>query len=246
MEVKKGNGLIVFIVFLLLIIIGLSCYICYDKGIIFSKKTTNEQTNNTNNQEENTNNQQTTTEDVLELDLTKSLNTTGKTYHNASDKTSDYGLSMKINNDKTVTLTIDWKVFGKYSTTSSSGEVKDYIINGFTKNIKSTFIGELGQDYHNMTFFYLMEDGTVEYTRLFKKAENNNTDGSIYYVLNNTIINEGKYAGEFKTSGALNDVSNVIKLYNSTVSGGPNTSGYSTTIGATKDGSFYDLGSIIN
>ena len=227
------KGLYSVIIILVLITLGLVIFICYDKGIIFSKNSTNNinnsNTNNTNNNE------------VKELDLEKSLNTKDITYKNASDKEGNYGLTLKINNDKTVTLTIDWKIFGKYSTTSSSGEVKDYLITGFNKNVKSTFIGDLGQDYTGTTLFFIMEDGTVEYTKLFKKETN--ADGSIYYILN-IIKQEGKYYKEFTSNGSLSGVKNVIKLYNvDTYS--KNASGYRTVIGATKDGSFYDLGSII-
>ncbi len=35
---KKGNGITILIILLVIIILGLSCYICYDKGIIFNKK----------------------------------------------------------------------------------------------------------------------------------------------------------------------------------------------------------------
>ena len=38
---------------------------------------------------------------------------------------------------------------------------------------------------------------------------------------------------------------NVIKLYNADTSS-KNAAGYRTVLGATKDGSFYDLGSAIN
>ena len=247
--VEKSKGVVTTIVILVLIILGLIVYICYDKGVIFSKDDTNttttNNTNETNNENTMNNNETTNTNEIKDLDLSKSLNTKDITYKNASDQEGNYGLSMKVNNDKTVTLTIDWKIFGKFSTTGSSGEIKDYIVKGFTKNIKSTFIGDLGQSYNGITLFFIMEDGSVEYTKMFKQAENNNTDGSIYYVLNNTILDNNEYAGEFISSGTLSGVNGIIKLYNvDTYS--QNASGYRTVIGATKDGSFYDLGSIIN
>ena len=229
----KKNGLYIVVFILVIISISLVLFICYDKGIIFSKNSNN--INNTNNNS-NTNN----TKEIKELDLEKSLNTKDITYKNASDTEGNYGLSIKINSDKTATLTIDWKVFGRISTTGSSGEVKDYLVKGFNKNIKSTFIGDLGQDTNGITLFFIMEDGTVEYVKVFKMETN--ADGSTYYILNNIVKQESNYSGEF-TVNPLN-VSNVIKLYNvDTYS--QNASGYRTVIGATKDGSFYDLGSII-
>lgn len=229
----KKNGLYIVVFILVIISISLVLFICYDKGLIFSKKSNN--INNTNNSS-NTNN----TNEIKELDLEKSLNTKDITYKNASDTEGNYGLSIKINNDKTATLTIDWKIFGRISTTGSSGEVKDYLVKEFNKNIKSTFIGDLGQDTNGITLFFIMEDGTVEYVKIFKLGTN--PDGSTYYILNNIVKQEGNYSGEF-TVNPLN-VAGVIKLYNvDTYS--QNASGYRTVIGATKDGSFYDLGSII-
>lgn len=37
---KKGNGSIIMIILLIIAVLGLVCYICYDKGILFSKKET--------------------------------------------------------------------------------------------------------------------------------------------------------------------------------------------------------------
>lgn len=245
MEEKKSNNLAIVIVLLVLVILGLVFYILYDKGIIFSKDDSTITTETTNNTSNNTNNKNETTE-VKELDLTKSLNTNNITYKNASDQEGNYGLSMKINSDKkSVTLTIDWAIFGKFSTTGSSGEVKDYSVNGFSKNVKSTFIGNLGQHYSGITLFFIMEDGTVEYTKLFKQAETGNTDGSIYYVLNGNFNSDGS-TGTFTSNGLVSNVKNVIKLYNADASNGTYSSGYITVIGTTTDGAFYDLGNEIN
>ena len=249
MEGKKNNCLAVVIVLLVLVILGLVFYILYDKGIIFSNGdsgkdvNTTETTNTSSNNTYNTNEKSTTSDEVKELDLTKSLNTSGITYKNATDTEGNYGLSMKINSDKrSATLTIDWAIFGKYSTTGSSGEVKNYSVKGFSKNIKSTFVGDLGQDSRGITLFFIMEDGTVEYVKLFKQAEN--SDGSIYYVLTANVSADGS-TGDFTSNGLVSGVKDVIKLYNvDTYS--QNASGYRTVIGSTKDGSFYDLGSIIN
>ena len=37
-EKKKGKGPVITIILLVIMILGLVCYICYDKGMIFSKK----------------------------------------------------------------------------------------------------------------------------------------------------------------------------------------------------------------
>lgn len=51
---KKGNGTTIVIVLLVVAILGLACYICYDKGILFSNKET---TTSGTDEKENNNNQ---------------------------------------------------------------------------------------------------------------------------------------------------------------------------------------------
>ena len=246
---KKNNN--VLIVILILIILGMGAYILYDHGVIFSNSNITEKGNN-----DGKNNNKTDTDDndkddstnngVKDLDITKCLNNSSLTYSNASSVEGKYGLSMVINSDKkSVTLNIDWSVFGplvpKYpgggSTTSG---VENFQVTGFTKDVVATFVGDLGQSSEGITLFYLMSDGTVEYTPMF--AKKTDSQNNVYYVVNYV------YSGtntSFVTSGAVSGVSGVIKLYNADV-GSNGASGWKTTIGATKDGSFYDLGTVIN
>ena len=104
-------------------------------------------------------------------------------------------------------------------------------ING---QIKDVYVGITGQDAMGITLFYLMEDGTVEYTPMFNFKTD--SQGNSYYEMNYKTENS------FTSSGKINTVTDVIKIY--TVSA-TNGTGWSTTIGAKKDGSFYDLGSLI-
>lgn len=178
-------------------------------------------------------------EEIKDLDLSKSLNTTGITYSNADDTESKYGLSMNINSDKkSITLSIDWEKFGPLSTASQwANVVEDYQVIGFSKEVINTFVGELGQDPTGITLFFLMSDGTVEYMPVFANSE------AMNYTLD--YSSDGKITGQhFETKGAVDGVSDVIKLYNVSFSNGQ--TGAMTTIGAKKDGSFYDLGTIIN
>ena len=75
---------------------------------------------------------------------------------------------------------------------------------------------------------------SVEYTPIFiqKTDSQNNT----YYDMNYSSANQ------FSTNGTIAGVANVIKFYTVNASNG---SGWLTTIGATRDGSFYDLGAVI-
>ena len=246
---KKVSVSAIIIAILALIIIGMGVYILLSDNSSTNnnvdKKDVNSDVKKNVKQEEKEGG--TLKEDVVKpLDITKSLNTTGITYSNPQGGMDTLGLSMKVNDDKkSVTLSIDWNVFGQHSgATAWAPEVVDYQITNFSKNVVSTFIGGVGQDVKGTVLFYLMEDGTVGYTPLFnlKTDSQNNT----YYEMNYTYVKdaEGKVTNTtFEVTGVLENVNNVIKLYNVSASNG--MTGYSTTIGATKDGSFYDLGSIL-
>ena len=182
---------------------------------------------------------------IKPLDLTKSLNTTNITYSNANEKGEDLGLSIKTDGTNTK-LVIDYKKFCKYSfSTACSTGTEEREIRGINGKVKSGFIGGNGQDYTGTVLYYLLEDGTVEYTRLYAKKQDNY--GNYYYVVNNSYDEQdGRIVGDYyKNQGKISGVQNVIKLYtvNASVERG---GGYVTTIAATKDGSFYDLGHILN
>ena len=244
---KKKKVSAIIIAILVLIIIGMGTYIL----LSFNSSSTNNNVDKKNvnsDIKKNVVKEETVKEDVIKpLDITKSLNTTGITYSNPQGEMNTLGLSMKVNDDKkSVTLSIDWNVFGQHSgATAWAPEVINYQITNFSKNVVSTFIGGVGQDAKGTILFYLMEDGTVGYTPLFnlKTDSQNNT----YYEMNYAYVKdaEGRVTSTtFEVTGVLENVNNVIKLYNVSASNG--MTGYSTTIGATKDGSFYDLGSILN
>lgn len=139
---------------------------------------------------------------------------------------------MSINQDKmSVTLNIDWATFGPISgATAYVGTVKTYQITGFTSKVKSAYIGDVGQDATGITLFFLMEDNTVSYMPMFIWKQD--TQGNGYSQMNYTNDN-------FVIKGVLPTAKDVINLYIASASNG---SGYITTIAATKDGSFYDLG----
>ena len=132
---------------------------------------------------------------------------------------------------------INWSEFGPHSTASAwTPDTKEYSIQGFNKNVKDAIVGTVGQDASSAILFYLMEDGTVEYTRVF--------DNGLNYTYEKD--SEGRITGEhFETQGAVKNVKDVVKFYNVDVHI-INGSGWMTTIGATKDGSFYDLGEIVH
>lgn len=221
---KISAGVIVLIIALVLLIAG---------GI--SLLSSKEKETNKNNKPETTKKEDTTTK-VEPLDLKKGLNNSNNTYSNPLDATSSaYGLSMKVNSDKTsVSLSIAWATFGPLvGMTDKGNEVKTYQITGFTSKVKNAYIGSIGQDITGVTLFFLMEDSTVSYMPMFVLRKDDL--GNIREKMNYTDDN-------FTVTGLLPKVKDVVNLYTVTSTSG--VSSASTTIGATKDGSFYDLGEL--
>lgn len=245
---KKNKGLIAIVIVLILVIIGLIVYICYDKGIVKNSK--KEEITEKSKKETNKSKDKVVKEkdEIKSLDLTKSLNTTNYIYENPVVATTSAGLTAKVNNDKkTVTLTIDWKKFGPItSATAYASESQDYTIKGFDKNVKAAYIGELGQSPVTLTLFFIMEDGTVSYMPMFVQA----TDqaGNMRYDVNYTYDKDasGKVTGTyFQVKGYVQGVNGAVEIYN-VDEHQINSTGAKTAIAATKDGSFYDLVSVIN
>ncbi len=186
-------------------------------------------------EKETTNNTQT---EVKEIDLSKSLNTKDNTYTDLTDKDVDLGITIKINDDKkSVTVSYNTKALNSISsvTHSTSGDSYSNEIKGFSKNIKSTFISGLGQDITGTVLFFLTEDNTVQYVKLFNKETD--SQGNTYYVT--------YWAHGDNTTAQSTDTSDVVKLYGANASA-PMSSGYYTTLAAKADGSFYDLSKMIN
>ena len=240
-QVNKSNkmGIGILIGVLITIIIVLSSFIVY-KEFIEKDKVENNSTDTKNNTIENQNrteNQEqklptTQSSEISKIDLNKCLNNKNEKYSNPIETTSgNTGLSISINPDqKNAKLFIDWSIFSKLTGEVSGGRIEEYSIVGFSKKILSAFIGERGQDIHGTTLIFLMEDNTLEYLPLF--IEKKDSKGNTWFEIN---FNENN----FKSSGTVNGVSEVVKLYNADISDGR------TILAAKKDGSFYDLNKII-
>lgn len=243
---KKNKGMAILVTILVIIIIAMAGYICYDKGIIFGDsnlKNPNEESEKEKEKDKNSSDDKVGNSNVQEdvvkpLDLTKCLNSSAN-YSDPSDIPGNYGLAMQINTDKkSVTLTIDWNKFGPLSTASAyAPEVKTYQITGFNKEIKDTFVGGIGQDAMGITLFYIMSDGTVQFTPMFVRKTD--TKGNLYFVMNY------RNNSDFTVSATAAGVNDVIKLYTANMSTSMGGGGV-TTIAAKKDGSFYDLSSEVS
>ena len=252
---KRDSKIVIIMAIILVIaVIGVTGYILKETGVLFKSDNKTEE-KETGNEVENKNTTEEKKEEesipnnntaVQPLDVTKCLNRNGYTFANPTDVQGNYGISMNINSDKkSITLNIDWNVFGPISGLDAyAPSVLTYQITGFTKEIKEVFIGDVGQDAMGITLFYLMTDGTVEYTPMF--VSKTDTQNNSYYEINYTYDTsaDGKLSSQrFETKGMIPGVEQVEKFYISDASYG--VSGWKTTLGAKEDGSFYDL-SIIN
>ncbi len=250
-DVKKGNSSIFIIIVLVLIVIALGVFIYLNKDKLFqvveSNSNTTEQKNTKQNDNKTTDTEDKETESVEEtikpLDLTKCLNC-GENWVISDATETDESKHFTIKNDNNLKLAINWATFCQFSGASDcSNEVVEYDIRGVSKKIQSTIVGGSGQSINSTTFYYLLEDGTVEYTKLYNK--NKDSQGNNYYAINYSYDNnqkdsQGNPTTYFASQGTVPNVKNVIKLYNVQVHE-QNGGGHATTIGAKSDGSFYDL-----
>lgn len=240
----KNKALIIFTIILLIASIGMGTFIFINKDKLIAKESdkntenSSKKTSSKNKKEQDTKTETEATEEVKDLDLSKALNTNGYNYSEVSGQDQDAGFSLKINDDKkSVTVTIYEKGSKLISDVIHSTWGTDPIdkqITGFNKKIKSTYIGGLGHDSTGTIFYFIMEDGTVTYTKLFEKALN--ADGTMYY---NTKILENQLS-----INTIDNIDGIIKLYGANANA-PMSTGFYTTLAAKKDGSFYDLGQII-
>ena len=261
---KESKGLkttsfqITLIVILLICCAGLGGWVlgASKVNLLYRDAINKNNTNSNTTKKTNTTNDNTTTnqetkeekDEIKPLDLTKSLNTSNIEYTDAKELEEGRdvgGLSIK-HNGSDLKLVIDWPKFGPNSGASAwSQEPVEYEIKNLSGTVRKAFVSGIGQDITGTKLFYLMEDGTVEYTDVFSR--NFDSKGTLYFNVNYTYEKDSneRITGEhFESQGKISGVKDVIKLYSVNARGG--MSGYVTVIGATRDGSFYDLGNIIS
>lgn len=221
-----------------LIVILLICTAALGGWVVGASKVATEVNKNKSNvtQKDNTettqDNTETTQDEIKPLDITKNLNNNGKEYDDPTELSNklDYiGISLSKVDSKTAKLSYDdpdkFCVFYRNNCDTFKTRGSENIT--FDKELDQVYIGGQGQDSTGTILFYLMKDGTVQYFRT-----TNRSAGLSY----NDIPN--------KNEGTIVGANGIVKLYSATVVNRP-VGSYSTTIGATKDGSFYDLGYMI-
>jgi len=238
MENKKSGVLIGVIIGLLIgIIIGLCLFIVMDKKDNDKKdndtKQTTENTNNTDNNVTPTPSSQSF--DLADFDVSKVINKDDRIAYKAeSVKEASYSFDtvhpeIMVSTNKDVKVRVNWNdlcFLGK--------ESKDYpyAIN-LDKEVKTVYVGGWGQTVGNSYIFYLMSDGTLEYTSLACET------------VAEEAISSDSY--ELKSLGTVPGVSDIVML--AQIAAGPADSeagGYSTTLAIKADGTFYDLSLILD
>ena len=184
-------------------------------------------------------------DEVKPLDITKCINNKSINIKSTKNQAENIGLNLVYDSiSEQAQLKIDWPKFGPNSFASTySDKTLDYGIDTNNRKVKVGYVGQIGQDVTGTTLFYLMEDGTVEYTKLFKNEKD--SSGNSYYTINYSyayVTGGAIGATYFKSQGAISGVNNVVKFYIATTCNSSGTGCQLTTLAQKKDGTFYDLG----
>lgn len=137
----------------------------------------------------------------------------------------------KISEDgKNIDVTINWEKMKEVYFNINETSTKKYTIT-FDKKVRNVYINGWGQGWGNETIFYLMEDGTIEYTPLSVKLLNNltvldsfslssygkipNVEDVVLIVGADYNIKDSQYGGEIvilgiKANGEFYDLSKIL------------------------------------
>ena len=233
-ENKKSNTLlIVLIVILLIISIGSVTFIIINKDKLFA----NEDSKPTEEKEES---QKLESFDLSKFDNTRVINKNeGIEYANDAkevsnlipDSTGEY-IKLELQSDsKTVVAKINW---GRLTSSNINANTNDYTYTlSLNKKIRKVYVNGWGQSIGAETIFYLMEDGTIEYTPV---------SGEI----TNEYVNKPD-SFKLKSYGKVPGVDGVVMIAGVTAQPvNTNIGGYWTLLGIKSDGTFYDLQHILD
>ncbi len=241
-SVKKSSSnkkFIALLVVLVVVILGLVFYIVYDKGIISfqassdvsEKKEKNRKDTKkdvTSSRSDESADEQEQSESfssrLLKFDSSKCINNPSGNYTIALYGSNLAGINASLDNTKR-NVTFSYNIY-RVSQTYPLGWVssienvmmESYPIS-FSQEVEDIFFGGLGQSASGDTMLFLMEDGSVEYIPIVNVFKTN--------------------AKSPKSYGKLPDVLNVVKFYTA------NTNGGVTILAQKADGTFYDLGIIL-
>lgn len=214
------KGLIITLILLILVILGLVFYICYDKGIVLNTNKENKKdvSNKIKKSKDSTNNNDSTKNDKM-LDFSKCINCSDRDDVNYTITSMDHIAEVKAfySNDTTIgTMYIDINAYNKKAVSNYVSPTNEYEYH-FNKAIKDVLVYNIGQEELCPIVMYLMEDGTINYIDICNSLEN----------------------GDLSSYKTIPNIDGITKLYSAA---GGSQYGISTVLAKKSDGSFYDLG----
>ena len=221
-EKNKTTGKTVIIIILAVLLLSLVIYICYDKQLFFnSKDKTVEQKKDSNKEESNSSKDNITD---LKIDNDKCLNCQGKEVYyivSSYDHIEEVKAYFSTEDSKKGNVSIDIDEYNKKAGSNYSLSNPSLKYN-FDKEIRNVVVSNIGQEEYAPIIVFLMNDGTLNYIDIYNGLENN----------------------DLSTYKKINNVSNIINLYQASACSKEYCS-IRTILAQKEDGSFYDLSSIV-
>ena len=228
MNQSKKRGSSIGIIICLIIIIGLCCYIAYDKGLFGLSNKEVQVVDNKDNKEDKKEEETPVKEEIPITNLNLSFDPS-----KCSNCDSNYDYTINAGGELAYTeLSADGKSIMIYLEAEQIKNAGDTTINVKTTEQKVTFNKKVidviytgyGLDISYDTLLYLMEDGTVEYTPILYAASKN----------------------DIKSYGQVGSLTNIVKFYtNIEASSKSGVGGYKTTFAQSSDGTIYDIMSML-
>lgn len=234
MQKKKSPSKIIIII-LLVIIVGLGGFIFINRDALFSKND-----NSKAKAEETEKAEKEDSSEKITLDISKCANCDKDwkftSVSLASGEIND--LSVKVENGQ-AKVTVDWDKYCKTNTDPNcqSGS-KTYDVVGLKDKVKYASIGSNGQDATGTAFYFVLENGTVEYTKLYSSHNAIDESGNEYTDWKINISNN-----HFASQGAIKGIKDIVKIYTVGITSG--YIGFVATIGETSNGTLYNLNGIL-
>ncbi len=219
MEKKSNKGLVIS----LIIIIPICCILGFIGGDIFYNKEHKEVKTETKTEakKEEYNNKDEINLNNLEFNVDKCQNCDSNMNYFIFQSGS-FATATLNENRKSVALFLDYNELSKFDPNINKNSNAQQEI-AFDQTIEDIVYVEFGQDATYGTILYLLNDGTVEYTPLLKAAKENN----------------------FKSYGKLGNLKDIVKFYKTMSESKSGVGAANTCLAQSKDGSLYDLSSII-
>ena len=236
---KKSNWLLVTI--LIVALLASFAFGGLAVGLIKSPKGETNTTANKNENETVETKETTSTTEFAALDFDKCINSDGFNYTSTTGgDLSSLGIKIEVH-EKTVEI----RYFPKSIKENYGSALNHYGITipdvpyiklekTFDKKVTEVYLASNGQGLGEEIIFYLMEDGTVQYTPVFKDMTSDNWKDS----------DDNKKLNSY---GTISTVEGVVGLSEAIASPkNSETGNHNTTLARKADGSFYDLRVAVN